>query len=123
MKGNIDKEYLKALQEAEDEELDQKGDIEKQQTKPLLGEKRDDGRSLDSALKKMPMRSRIFYGMMSAEKKRQLNQHAQSRLRLINKGVQTDAVLVQNMVKHPQPYQIFSASAKIPTELLPLMLI
>lgn len=105
MKGNIDKEYLKALQEAEDEELaiDQKGDIEKQQTKPLLGDKRDDGRSLDAALKKMPMRSRIFYGMMSAEKKKQLAQHSQARLRLVNRSVQTDPI--PNMVNQDQFFE------------------
>uniref|UniRef100_A0A914BX50 Potassium channel domain-containing protein n=1 Tax=Acrobeloides nanus TaxID=290746 RepID=A0A914BX50_9BILA len=98
VKLNIDKEYLKALMDAgEDADgyyEDEKGDLEKQQGVPLLvrTKSKDPGAlSLESVVKRMPIRSRIIYAAMSDDKKRQLAEHAETKARLVNKACQAVA--------------------------------
>uniref|UniRef100_A0AC34FSV1 Potassium channel domain-containing protein n=1 Tax=Panagrolaimus sp. ES5 TaxID=591445 RepID=A0AC34FSV1_9BILA len=108
MKGSIDEEYQKALQEAQDEgelqEIDlnesaitvtdkdgnkvpvKGGDVEKGK----VTKKEINPRSLDAVVKRMPLQKRMMFYMMSDANKKQLNKYANQKQRYVNRGCQTE---------------------------------
>jgi uncharacterized protein YajQ (UPF0234 family) len=115
VKSNIDEEYQKALQEAQDEgELQEvdlnesaitvtdkdgnkvpvKIDVEKGKTT----KKKVDPRSLDAVVKRMPWQKRMMFHVMSDANKKQLNKYATQKQRYVNRGVQTDESSIRTAI-------------------------
>ncbi|KAE9547891.1 hypothetical protein FO519_008895 [Halicephalobus sp. NKZ332] len=112
MKDSIDKEYMNALQEAQDEgEVDlaevnlnesapgdeSKADPEKGK-KAKAPQKQVDPRSLEAVVKRMPWQKRMMFHVMSDSNKKQLNKHAKARQRYVCRGVQTEDNLAKGAV-------------------------
>ncbi|KAI6173830.1 hypothetical protein M3Y98_01124400 [Aphelenchoides besseyi] len=103
MKDSIDKEYLAALQQAEDEAeaaetLENGTDVEtgKKVKKGLNRPKEKKPQSLEQVISRMPLRSRVLYHIMPAKNKKGLAKHAKKREQVGTKAVQTDPWLMDS---------------------------
>jgi RNase P/RNase MRP subunit p29 len=115
MKGSIDEEYQKALQEAQDEgelqevdlnesaitvtdkdgnKVNVKGDVEKGK----VTKKEINPRSLDAVVKRMPLQKRMMFYMMSDANKKQLHKYANQKQRYVNRGCQTEESSIRTAI-------------------------
>ncbi|KAI6205723.1 hypothetical protein M3Y94_00824700 [Aphelenchoides besseyi] len=104
MKDSIDKEYLAALQQAEDEAeaeetVENGADVETGKKKAKKGPKKPKEKkpqSLEQVISRMPLRSRVLYHIMPAKNKKGLAKHAEKREQVGTKAVQTDPWLMDS---------------------------
>ncbi|KAI6191263.1 Ion channel [Aphelenchoides bicaudatus] len=97
MRDNIDKEYMAALEQA-DQEDDETEDAMENGTKKGSkdGEAKErKQKSLDEVIKRMPLKSRFLYHIMPTGNRKQIAKHAKQRARVGFAYVQTDPWLME----------------------------
>ncbi|CAD6189235.1 unnamed protein product [Caenorhabditis auriculariae] len=96
VKDNIDKEYMAALADAQDEGELPAEDVADEREKDAG---KQDGRSLNTVVSKMPLKNRALFYMMPSNAKKQLAKHSENKMNKHNRSSQTGTDLLQALLK------------------------